>query len=734
KDFLIVCVDDDKDVLDVTVAILEDLGYQSVAFSLVEEAVEYIRENRQSISIILSDLRMDNINGFEFKKILQSFASEIPFVIVTGYWTKEMSAEAMATGVDAFVEKPITIPKLEEHIETFAAQRVELLIEEREMVEGFLEETSPMLDEIESLILELEEGLDPEQTLSVYFRLLHTIKGTASCVGLTILGKYTHEYEDFIGELRNKKFPVNTQTTNILLQGLDDLRVYFTHVEKKGSDLSLVIEDKLKVFSSYNPAIDSTSTTKEETGIEKKEIKDVKEVKKEDKMSISMGVLDAFMEESGELTVIRNTISKTVKQIETRYRGDAEIELLNELLDGMYSVTSNIQGKITEMRKVPLQTTFRPFKRLIRDTSKKLGKEVNFEIEGEELAVDNIIAKLYNNTLIHLLRNSLDHGLETPEVRESVGKDPVGQLKIKIFEEADFITLEIHDDGKGVDPEIIRKIALSKGLYTEKELAEKSELETINILFDSGFSTAEQVSDLSGRGVGMDMVRSSFEDMGGNIIVKSEVGVGSTFILTVPVPKSVLIVNTLSTVASNENFIFYMDDVSEVIYYQKETENSKKFTIDGKSILSHNGEMIELIPLCEVLGLDEPSELGDALSIVVLRVGTNRFGIIVDEIHEFEEVVSRSICKQIQSSKLFHGASLLGSSEVAMILSAEGIANHLHLTLENNVLEELAIVEDEKPIDEFMLFTYAPEEFLCVHLEDVERLEKIESSRVEQIG
>ncbi len=744
-DFIVVCVDDDADVLEITAEKVQALGQKTQSFLNVEEALDYIQNNKHKISLVLSDLRMDHINGFKFKKLLKKTADEIPFVIITGYWTKEISAEAMENGVDAFIEKPLSNDALREILEKFAQERIELLTEEQEMVEGFLDESAPMLDEIEQLILELEEDPNSEETLAVYFRLLHTIKGTASCVGLTRLGDYTHKYEDFIVELRNKTVPVNTKSMDVLLAGLDDLKHFFTLVQNEKVDSFLDTEQRIGKYnldSSSDLSAPSMPNMEKDMALDKNESKSVPEKDKDkDKMSVPMSTLNAFMEESGELTVIRNSISKTVKLLEGKYRGDKEIEALNDLLDDMFSVTSNIQGKITEMRKSSLKNTFRPFKRLVRDLSKQLGKRVNLEVEGEEILVDNFITKLYSNTLIHLLRNSLDHGLETAEQRETAGKNPVGLLKIVVREEGEDIVLKIQDDGKGINAAIIKEKALEKGLYTAEQLDQMSSLEIINIIFDSGFSTAEQVSDLSGRGVGMDMVRGSFVEMGGNVYVQSEAGKGSTFTLRVPVPKSVLIVNTLSVRVGQDFFLFHMDEVAEVIRHEQDSDRSKMYAIDSKLVLDHNHEMIPLTDLKQVFGEDNIEyeiDTKEVHNIVVLRVGKTKFGLLVDEIFDFEEVVSRKISEYIESKHLFHGASVFGSGDVAMILSAEGIAHRcgIHIDKKVQAIAEDMLASDTESLggSEYMLFKYEADKFLALELDHVKRLEKFHPATLEMIG
>lgn len=735
KKFEVIYVDDERDILSLMSDVLDELNYKTVCFDNASEAVTYVQENKSKISIIISDLRMDHMNGFEFKKELNKFASEIPFIILTGYWTKEMSSEAMSLGIQAFIEKPIAQNQLADSLHKYAAARIEQLNDELEMVVGFLEETTPMLDEIEQLILELEENPDNDQTLSVYFRLLHTIKGTASCVGLVKLGNFTHHYEDFIGELRNKVIPVNAESTDILLYGLDRLKFYFEKIQEVGIDSFIDVDAEGKRFDSQLIKRVAANTNHVQV-VDQEEKTGKKTDGKDDKMIVPMNVLNEFMEESGELTVIRNTILKTVKKIENRYRGDREIELLNELLDGMYNVTSNIQGKITEMRKVPLQNTFRPFKRLIRDLSKKLDKEVELEIVGDDLLVDNTIAKLFSNTLIHIIRNSLDHAIETPDKRIEAGKDKIGLIRIEASEVGEDIMLKIHDDGAGINPEKIKEKAIEQGLYTHDELERMSTIEIVNIIFQSGFSTAEIVSDLSGRGVGMDMVRGSFEEIGGEVYVKSQIGVGSEFTLRAPIPKSVLIINTLSVSCSDQVFIFHMNEVAEVVRYEVETPNTKMYEIDGKMMLSHNDEMIELVELAELVQL-EARKKSDILNIVVLRQGRTRFGVLVDEIYEFEEVVARKIPEQVASGNLYHGASLMGNGEAAMIFSAQGLADKACIEVLNEAKKtyvEEDHFEQSGDIKEYMVFRYDESQLLSVDLDDVERLETFDASNFEYVG
>jgi two-component system, chemotaxis family, sensor kinase CheA len=738
QDYKILCLDDENDILNIYQETLQEIGYDTVVFNNGAAALEYLKLNHRKTLMIFSDLKMPEMDGFAFKAALNEINADIPVVIITAFWDKKMAETAMALGVRAFLEKPFSPKIIAENIEKIADPRKIVLDEEAEMIQGFLDESSPMLDEIEVLILQLEQDGGAEQTLATYFRLLHTIKGTASCVGLDVLGQFAHKYEDFIGKLRNHLIPVNTGSINILLKGLDGLKVLFELCKNSQQD-SFVLADSIHIFEGK---VDDTAPMekacvapiKAENDRIQAEHYAKSEHKEDEKMSVSMGLLDEFMQESGELTVVRNSIVKTVKNLEVKMRGDKDVAQLSDLLRGMYQVTSQIQQKISDMRKVALSHVFRPFKRLVRDISKDLTKKVDFVVEGEDLSVDKVVANLFSNTLIHLMRNSLDHGIEKPADRIKSNKPETGLLKISVRESGEMIELIISDDGKGINPDVIKSIAVKKGLYTESELAFMSKSEIQAIIFDSGFSTAEKVSDLSGRGVGMDMVRSSVFEQGGTIEIKSDVGVGSQFKILVPIPKSVLIINTLHTQCSGQNFMFRMDDVLEVVTIDDYQTKPEILKIDDAYFLDHNNDLLQLVFLADVLGL--PRKHSSQMNIVLIKNKKFTLGLIVDKILEFEEVVSKKISQSIKSSKFYEGASLLGSGEVALVLSIDGICSSLKFENAQAKAKKRTdkVFVDERPLSEYMAFYTSPSERLIVDLSSVERLEMLSVKLLQKVG
>lgn len=736
ENYKVVCIDDEADILDFFKNELEGNKIQVECFTDPIEAISWLKNNHKEVMLVFSDYKMGDFSGFKLKESLNKFASDIPFIIVTAYYDKQMAIEAMDLKIAAFLEKPVDTVDLVSSIHKYTEERIMLLNDEREMISGFIQEASPMLEEIEGLILDLEDDPENDKTLGVYFRLLHTIKGTASSIGLKTMGDYAHKYEDFINALRNKEFSFSTNVANVLLKGLDGLKVIFQLVNDTYKDVDFDLDNEIKTFD--------ISQLKNQKSVENISIKNSKsqapvktETKRDDdKMTVSMHTLDEFMEESGELTVIRNTISKTVKLIEARYRGDEDVQNLNDLLDGMYKVTGNIQSKIVELRKVQLNKTFRPFKRLVRDISKDLNKEVDYIVEGEELFVDNIIAKAFSNTVIHLIRNSLDHGLESTDQRKAKGKNPIGLLKITAKEAGEEILLEIQDDGNGIDPQIIANKALEKGLYSDQEIGFMTEREVLNIIFDSGFSTAQKISDLSGRGVGMDMVKGTIEGLGGTIHVESVINEGSIFKIRIPVPKSVLIVNTLQVRVSDQIFKLQMEDVVEVIRAGEGNKRSKIEIVQGEPLLLHNNELLPIINLANSLGIQSNILNKDIFNIVVLRSNKIQYALLVDEIEEFEEVVSKKITEQIHSSYLYNGASIIGAGEVAMILSAEGLAKKECISKKSKnrrrVVEDVENVED-KHGTQFITFRSSKNRRYAVPLEQVIRLESIDKNDIQQV-
>lgn len=734
--FEVLLVDDEENYLELLSELIEDIGeFKPVFFTSPVEALKYIEEYSTRIVLIISDFNMPDVNGFQFRMSMLPTFGEIPFVIMTGFWNKDQAREAMEYKIQSFSDKVFDEEKIKNLIDKYSDARKSQLVEQIEMIQGFIEESYSMLDDIENLILKLEENDDTEETLQIYFRLLHTIKGTAACVGLSNLADYSHQYEDFISEIRNGVYTINNISMNILLGGLDKLKQIFDVIVESGED-RLDISADTKKFLDYKEDKDTKVSPVDDNPVSDADSNvlnfiDTKKEKKEEKALVSMGILDHFLEESGELTVLRNAIVKTVKNIEERHKGDKEFDTLNDLLDGMQSITSGIQSSISYLRKVPIKTVFRPYKRLVRDLSRSLGKEIVLDTEGDELLIDSRLAKLFSNTLIHLIRNAVDHGIESAEERQRFEKESCGRIFLRAYEANEQIYIEIKDDGRGMDQSRLIEKALENDLYSSEELSQMSSQEIFALVFHSGFSTAKEVTDVSGRGVGMDMVLSSVVDKGGCINVDSKLTEGSTFTLEVPIPKSVFIINSLLVKCNEQTYVIPIDFVLEILKVDA-SDSSKISFIEGQKLLKHQDNLYDILSLNKQLGVIENDR--EDLNLVIIKSKLGVFALQMDEVIGFEEVVVRKINKNINNNDFYKGASLLGDSEVALILDMDHLSKVNQLTLSKEKNSEIVNEDAEFETIEYMQFELEKKSNFAIGLDKVYRLEKFHRDKVSFTG
>ena len=729
----VICIDDEKEILDIHREYLKTSGHEIIIFENPEKALKHIQAHHKKIIMIFSDFKMPEVNGFELRQKILDNAIDIPYAVITGFFDKKMAVEAMALRICQFVAKPVSEEILIEILQKESAPRILQLLEEEQMVKEFLQETSPMLEEIEDLILALEENPNSEQTLNTYFRLLHTIKGTSSCLGLLDISSYAHHYEDLIGKIKDHKQSLNQKVANTLLAGLDQLkRMYALAQEGKVEDRSL--EELFKIFEQdFNSEIEVIVEGQDGKTIVAQEEKQQK--KAEDKISVSVELLSQFLEMSGELTVIRNTIFKNLFKLHQKYFGDRDIELLTDSMSEMQKVSSQLQQHIGDMKKVNIEQIMRPMKRVLRDSAKATHKEVEMEIVGENLRIDSGLGKLFSNILVHMIRNAVDHGVEDKVSRKNAGKSEVGNLKIEFKEFGEFIHVEINDDGKGIDPEVIRKKALEKGLYTKEQLAAMSEQKVFAIIFESGFSTAQTVSSISGRGVGMDMVKSSLEEFGGKFYIDSKLGQGTKFLMVIPIPRSILIIKSLMVQSNGIRYCVPLDEVAEVVLFEKNDSEDILHEIEGKQILSHHGELVPILYLSELLN-GKTVKKDDDLSIVIVKDEGFKFGLVVDLIEDIEEVVVKPMSKMIKQVDTYLGATFIGEGELAMILNVKGIAKKYNIETSD---ESEYDMERNQAVDtslesEFLHFSLNERANFVIPLQDVFRLEEVHGNEIEFSG
>jgi len=371
--------------------------------------------------------------------------------------------------------------------------------------------------------------------------------------------------------------------------------------------------------------------------------------------------LDHVMNLVGELVLGRNRLMKLGSGLEERYENDTLVRELSVSLAQINLVTSDLQLAVMKTRMVPIRKVFAKFPRLVRDLANKLGKSVHLELSGEETEVDKSVADELGDPLVHLVRNSIDHAIETVQERQAAGKLPEGNVRLSASQEGNSIVIRIQDDGRGLQVDKIKAKALSKGLVTESELAGMDHRDAMNLIFLPGFSTADHVSDVSGRGVGMDVVRTNIGRMNGSIELDSEPGHGC--LVTVKLPLTVAIIQALLVEVECSTFAIPLASVIEAV---KVTKKDIK-TINGRSVLNLRERILPLVRLSDEFGIPSTAEAAESY-VVVVAVGERRLGIVVDRLRAQEEVVIKSLGEFLAEVTGVAGATITGDGKVVLIL------------------------------------------------------------------
>lgn len=363
--------------------------------------------------------------------------------------------------------------------------------------------------------------------------------------------------------------------------------------------------------------------------------------------------LDGIMNLVGELVLVRNRF-KALRAV----LDDDESERVIGSLD---IITAQLQGAVMQTRMQPVGKVFSRFPKLARDVARSLNKQINLELQGEETDLDKNLVEALADPLVHLVRNAIDHGIESPEVRHKRGKSPQGQVLLSAQQEGDHILITIQDDGAGIDPELLRQKARDKGLITPEESARLDEEQCFQLIFLPGFSTKTEVSDISGRGVGMDVVKTKITKLNGSISIKSQLGLGSTFLIRVPLTLAIL--PTLMVTIAGRAYALPLAAVLEVFSFKRESLH----WMDGKQVIDMRGETVPVVPLDT--WLDTPSDRKNSEQHVVLaQVGEDRFGFIVDDVRGREEVVIKPLGALLNGLTGFAGATITGDGRIALIL------------------------------------------------------------------
>jgi two-component system, chemotaxis family, sensor kinase CheA len=492
-------------------------------------------------------------------------------------------------------------------------------------------------------------------------------------------------------------------------------------------------------------------------------------------LRVKVDLLTSLMNTASELVLGRNQLLSALEKHRDQIPG------LPAILQNVDHVTSELQEGIMQTRMQPVGTVFGRFGRVVRDMAKKLGKKIELQTEGADVELDKSVIELLGDPLTHIVRNCADHALEGPQERVSAGKSKAGTIRLHAFHEGGQVNIAITDDGRGIDAVKIGAKAIEKGVVSESDIARMSENDIVKLVFAPGFSTAEQITDVSGRGVGMDVVRTNIEKLGGHIDIETKVGEGTTVLLRLPL--TLAIVPALVIGAGNLRFAVPQVNLVELVRVKAEDVKERIESVHGADVLRLRGKLLPLIRLADVLDIERtykvplPLETGEEFTdrrkaisdrrsrrsnapgenkeragegrrcnwhsdynILVLQIGTNRFGVIVDKLFDSEEIVVKPLSVFVKQCACFSGSTIMGDGRVIMILDVGGLAACANLRFsgiadeENRRGDENAASSDNSGRRSIILFNVADEEPFAVAQDKVLRLERISAGDIEQIG
>lgn len=546
-------------------------------------------------------------------------------------------------------------------------------------------------------------------------------------------------------------FASKLEQDDIIQISLEELRDTAELIKKEQEDLP--VEEKSEPTESDTPPVKTTADTTPQKQKAGEKTPQNKDHEANETIRINVSILNKLMNMAGELVLVRN------QQLMTANYADPVARGISQRLD---IVTTELQETIMRTRMQPIGNIFGKLPRIIRDLTRKLNKKIELQLFGNEVELDKTILESLTDPLTHIIRNSCDHGIEIPKDRLKAGKDATGVIQVRAFHEAGQINLDIIDDGKGLDIEAIKAKAIKQSIKTEAELSQMSEKEILALIMLAGFSTAKNVTDVSGRGVGMDVVANGIEQLGGTIDLESSLGTGTSIHLRLPL--TLAIIPCLVIVSNGHRYAIPQVNLEELVCLYDDDVYTKIEYAGNQEVYRLRNELLPMVRLHEILKssqvLDEHSkseitkhfhkiateEVGknkrQSLNFVVLKSGSRRFGLIVDQVIGTEEIVVKPMHSTVKNLRVYSGSTIMGDGEVAMIMDIEGVADHAGL--QHDILDDHSLVKDlhglELQADQdaesqtVLLFHSGSQEQFAISLPLIKRIEKVKASSIEKIG
>ena len=559
-----------------------------------------------------------------------------------------------------------------------------------EILESFVVETKEIMEKLGQELLELEKRPgDPELHNSI-FRAVHTIKGTSSFLGFEQLTSLAHKSEDVLNKVRKGDLTVTAAGIDVLVEAYDILKNLLQRIEEKNSEpvdlagilgrLAALAQGGTETPGAAPAAaaapppveiVESKEATPDREPAAKPPEADARSLgsgmSPKTKMTdstirVDVSRLDGLMNLVGELVLGRNRLSQIAFQLSERMEDAAETKDLAETSSQIDFLTTELQMAVMKTRMVPIAKVFNKLPRLIRDLCREMGKEIDLQVSGEETELDKSIIEELNDPLVHIIRNAADHGVELPEERRKNGKAEKGLVSVKAEHVGNNIVITIQDDGKGMDPERLKQKGVEKGLVTEEKAREMSKQEAFNLIFAPGFSTAAKVTNVSGRGVGMDVVRTNISKLKGIVEIESEIGKGSTFIIKLPL--TLAIIQGLLVEAGKEIFSIPLGSVLEVV----RAKQGDISTINGQEVIRLRNTVLPLARISDIYGSSLGKTSEEWRYIVVIGLAEQRLGVVVDTLLGKKEVVIKSLGDYLGKVPGIAGSTILGDGRVIMIV------------------------------------------------------------------
>jgi len=538
-----------------------------------------------------------------------------------------------------------------------------------------LDESEESIATLDSLFVELEQQPKDKEIIGSIFRVAHSIKGLAAFLNLKAIKDLTHDLENVLDNLRDDTLSVNSTIIDCLLTGFDELsnmlarvragksQVHFSDSNIRGEDrdISTALDDVasgVELISEQVEELDGVQDEILEEVVESKrdKTKDVAAATTGRTMRVSEEKVDVFMNYVGDLIEISESFNLLQKRIDANSDRQfaAEFKDVNSRFN---QLSDKLQKSLLAIRKVPAKNLAQKVPRMVRDLANSLSKEVEVEITGQGVQIDKSMMEALESPINHLVRNCVDHGIETPEERKKAGKNEIGMVRIDIAEHGEDVIIKIEDDGAGIDPEKIRTKAIQMGLVTAEQAAELNDRDVLQFIFSSGFSTAKKVSDVSGRGVGMDVARTNVESLKGSIDLQSTLGQGSTVTLRLPSSLAVLVVNSMLVSVGDQQYIIKIEDIYEALRPQAK----EIITVQGCAECLHiQGQIYPLIRLHELFGVETEFTDPTEATVIVAESKDSRGAIL-------------ELDKQFSYINTIAGTAILPNTRVGLVLDVPGI-------------------------------------------------------------